>query len=306
MQNTNQIIDELWFSEEDQNEEILEASDSFAAKLAQVDGLKTFPMVAQQVLSLLSNLNFDVREVASVLEEDPSLAAGVLRMANSAFFVGSQPINSINLAFVRLGSRTVQEVVATVATMDLFPDSGGVGKKIRDHCAATAAIVQFLAKEFAAGHVEGIFLCGLMHDVGKMLLIESRETDYMVEDIDALRPDTSHIEERNLLGYDHAVLGGHVLSSWKMPSPIPRVVALHHQPLRAYKDPEARPLVALLRVADHLDAILRSDSSNYEELLDKLAESPDCARIWLTAEDLKSKWQSLHEIRLTALKMFGG
>ncbi|MCP4599597.1 MAG: HDOD domain-containing protein [Proteobacteria bacterium] len=307
MNNTHELLDdELWFLDDDQDEAAIEASNSFAAKLAEVDGLKTFPVVAQQVLSLLSNSNFDVKEVSGALKEDPSLAAGVLRMANSAFFAGTKPIRSIDQAFVRLGSKTVQEVVATVATMDLFPDSGGVGKQVRDHCAATAAIVQLLAKEFVSKYAEGIFLCGLMHDVGKMLLIESRENDYVLENIDALKPDSSHQEERSLLGYDHAVLGGHVLSRWKLPPPIPKVVAWHHQTTRAYEDPEIRPLVALLRVAGHLDAICRKEPPNYEVLLEKLAEKEDCVKVWLTADDLKSQWQSLLEVRSTALKMFGG
>ncbi len=294
------------FTEGDRDEATIEASGSFAAKLAHVDGLKTFPVVAQQVFALLSSPDFEVSDVTEALSDDPSLAVGVLRMANSAFFAGTQTISSLDQAFVRLGSRSVREVVAAVATMDLFPDSGGVGKQIRDHCAATAAVAQFLARKFAPNRAGDVFLAGLMHDVGKMLLIESGEIDYAVENIDAMKPDNSHVEEKSLLGYDHAILGGHVLANWKIPSPIPKVVAWHHQPLRANKDAPVAPLVAMLRVADQLDVILRSNSSDYEDKIHGIAKGPDCARVWIEAEVLVDSWEKLLKIRATALEMFGG
>jgi HD-like signal output (HDOD) protein len=37
--------------------------------------------------------------------------------------------------------------------------------------------------------------------------------------------DELHLREREFLGYDHAVLGGHVLAKWGLPSPLPKVVA---------------------------------------------------------------------------------
>ncbi|MCP4678148.1 MAG: HDOD domain-containing protein [Deltaproteobacteria bacterium] len=304
--NETGVLEDFLFTEGDRDDATIEASGSFAAKLAHVDGLKTFPVVAQQVLALLSSQDFSVAEVTGALGEDPSLAVGVLRMANSAFFAGTKTVDNLDQAFVRLGSWTVREAVAAVATMDLFPDSGGVGKQVRDHCAATAAIVQSLARKFAPKHANGIFLAGLMHDVGKMLLIESGEIDYAVENIDATKPNISHLEESSLLGYDHAILGGYVLSKWKIPSPIPKVVAWHHQPSRAYQDAAVAPLVAILRLADQLDAILRDPPENYEDKLKIIADSDDCARAWITAEDLVNHWEALLEIRVAALKMFGG
>jgi len=303
---TGGVIDEEFFGDI-RDSAVEEASESLAAKLAEVDGLKTFPVVAQKILALLSSRDFQVREVSNALKEDPSLAAGVLRMANSAFFAGTKQVSTIDQAFVRLGSRSVQEVVASVATMDLFPDSGGVGKMIRDHCAATAAIGKFLANEFSAKHSEGIFLAGLMHDVGKMLLIESGEIDYASESIDAMKPDFSYQEERSLLGYDHAVLGAHVLTKWKLPSPIPTIVAWHHQPERAFRDGNLAPYVALLRVADRVDSIVRGPSKDKTEaMLDRLAEGPECAKVWITADDLKEHYETMIGLRQSALEMFGG
>ncbi|MCP4603700.1 MAG: HDOD domain-containing protein [Proteobacteria bacterium] len=300
------VLEELWFAEDDSGDETEEASNSMAAKLAEVQGLKTFPVVAQKVLGILSRPEFRVIEVTSALEEDPALAAGVLRMANSAFFAGSKACSSIDQAFVRLGARSVQETVGAVATMDMFPDKGGLGKLIRDHCAATAAIVQALTRDFASKYTDGIFLAGLMHDVAKMLLMESGEIIYSTGNTqETLEPDKIHILERSILGYDHAVLGGHVLQSWNLPDPIPKIVAWHHHRSRAYEDTNMGPRVAMLAIADHLEALLRHPTIDNEKHLTELAQGTDCSYMGITSDDLESRWENLYQIRADAFKLFG-
>ncbi|MCP4675004.1 MAG: HDOD domain-containing protein [Deltaproteobacteria bacterium] len=300
------VLEELWFAEDDSKDVTEEASQSMAAKMAEINGLKPFPVVAQRILGILSNPDFRVVEVTNALEEDPALAAGIMRMANSAFFAGSKACASVQQAFVRLGAKSVREVVASVATMGMFPDVSGLGKQIRDHCAATAAIVQVLARDFTPKQTEGIFLSGLMHDVAKLLLIESEEIVYSSDNVEeTLTPDRIHIDERHMLGYDHAVLGGHVLTLWKMPEPIPKVVAWHHQPTRAYEVDDIGPMIAILRIADQLDGIMRTHPHDYEESLEKLATNSDCTYVHINARDLIDRWDTLYNIRADSLKFFG-
>ena len=283
-----------------------EAAGSFAVQLAEVDGLKTFPVVAQQALSVLSNPDFRVTEVTELIKRDPSLAGGVMRMANSAFFAGSRAVSSIQQAFVRLGRRSVQEVIAAVATMDLFPDNGGIGKRFRDHCAATAAIVQSLAREFRPEQVEGIFLAGLLHDVGKMLLIESGELDYGVIEPSMFRPDRLRDEEEALLGFDHAALGAVVLERWKLPEPIPWITAWHHNPDEAYKDKRIASSVALVRLADQLDFIITHKMTGAENEIAALSGGAELGCLEIEADALVELLEGLRDARSQSLAMFGG
>ena len=300
------ILEELWFDEPGEDDENAKAAASMAAKLGEINGLKPFPVVAQKVLAKLNQPDFRVVEVTSILEDDPSLAAGVLRVANSAFFAGAKNVSSITQAFMRMGGMSVKESVLSVAMMDMFPDTGGLGKRIRDHCAATAAIVQSLTRDFASRHIEGIFLIGLMHDVGKLLLMESEELIYDTSDLNAtLSPDRIHLDERALLGYDHAVLAGHVLTTWKIPEPIPRVVAWHHQPTRAYQDPELGIMVAMLRIADQLDIMFSTDQ-DMTAFVSEFSKGPDCTFAGLSEESLMGVLDALYHARGDALAMFGG
>jgi HD-like signal output (HDOD) protein len=301
------VLEELWFAEVENEDENEKASESMAAKIGELEGLKPFPIVAQKVLAILSRPEFRVVEVTAALEEDPALAAGVLRVANSAFFAGAKRCSSIAQAFVRMGLMAVKESILAVTMMDMFPDMKGLGKRIRDHCAATAAIVQSLTRDFASQFIDGIFLCGLMHDVGKMLLIESGEVLYDTTNISTtLAPDQIHLDERTILGYDHAVLAGHVLKSWRIPEPIPKVVAWHHQATRAYQTPNIGVMVAMLRIADQLDWAYVNSPGSLEEVVETLGDGPDCTFANVETDALKGMIDKLYHARGDSLAMFGG
>ena len=97
-----------------------------------------------------------------------------------------------------------------------------------------------------------------------------------------LAPNTVHLKEQAQWGYDHAILGGQVLLSWKLPQPIPQIVACHHQP------------TSLLQ--QHHDA----DSEHVK----KLAQSPDGTRAGLNETTLMELWDDLRTVRREALSVF--
>jgi HD-like signal output (HDOD) protein len=113
------------------------------------------------------------------------------------------------------------------------------------------------------------------------------------------------MQERAQLGYDHAVLGAHVLAHWKIPDPIPRIVAWHHQPNRAYADAKLARITACLRIADRIDAVLRVDPYHFEEHIDFIAEGVDCSVLGLKAQDLQSRAAMFFTLREDALELFG-
>ncbi|MCP4604976.1 MAG: HDOD domain-containing protein [Proteobacteria bacterium] len=308
MELTDPVIAALGTFEDEGSLRNQAASQSLAARIAKVEGLRTFPVVAKRAMDLLQSSDFKISKITRVIKEDPSLAAGVLRLANTAFFFRGKSVVSIDQAVVRLGRNSVRNVVMAVATMGMFPDVRGHGKAVRDHCSAVAAIAHTLAVEFSPADSEGIFLCGLLHDVGKMLLIESAEVVYTSEKTnDIFESDKIHLYERSVIGYDHAVLGGQVLWQWQLADPLPQVVAWHHQPDLAYKDSAIGPSIALLRIADFIDYHLQKNQGEPEdEFFDELAAGPDCSHLNITAENLKNNWSDFCAARDESLALFGG
>jgi putative nucleotidyltransferase with HDIG domain len=296
----------LGWTGEDASPDDAPARRSVAARIGAVSGLKTFPRVAQETLSLLSDPEFTVDSVTKAIREDPSLAAGVLRLANSAFFSPATHVLSIDQAFVRLGRGSVEEVLYAVVTMQMFPDVRGYGAKVRDHCAATAAMAYCLAAEVAPRSREEMFLAGLMHDVGKMLFIEAAEFAYPQEETDGpLAPDRTHDLERRALGFDHAQVAGEVLRRWQIPDPVPDIVALHHAPKIATTFPHVRERVSLLRAADAVEHCLAEGGAPECEAFEVLAALPELGAIGMDKTSLAALWTDLESSHKEALRLFG-
>lgn len=287
------IREELWFGDEDPNRTAEDASRSLAAAAALVAGLKPFPVVAQRVMVLLADPDTSVGKVRKAIEQDPALAARLLRVANSALYAPTLACRSIDDALMRLGSQTVSEIVASLATLGMFSDvKRGYGAQFRTHCVGVAAVGRVLGTEWRFKGVDYVFLSGLMHDIGKLLAMQVGEIRYEALDPAALaRPDQVHLHERAFAGYDHAVLGAHVLELWKLPREISKVVALHHQVGRAFAMGGSTALsVALLRLADDIEFQIRKSRQLDEAYVETLICDGAAAYTQFSRDVLRAMW----------------
>ncbi|MBN2528406.1 MAG: HDOD domain-containing protein [Deltaproteobacteria bacterium] len=298
------INEEFWFETAPDETADRSAAASFAAKLTQAQGLKTFPAVAQKILAVFADDNFRISDATKLIEEDPSMAAGVLRVANSAFFMPSRPITEMKQAFVRVGVSQVREIVCALATMEMFSDASGLGLRVRDHSAAVAGLAQFLGRQFCGRPPDGIFLSGLLHDSGKLMLIDSHEIDYPKDGVMGYAPDVMHEFERKRLGYDHAVLAAHIVSSWHFGNTIARIIAWHHQQQRAFADDAFRVSVAVLRLADQLEYLLSLSADDFVRDVQLLMRGDEAQVLGISESDLVSDWEQLQKVRDEALATF--
>jgi len=297
------IDEELWFGLDDTDAADRAASESLAASVARITGLKPFPAVARQVVAELDSNEWSVRRVANMMGNDPSLAGMVLRVANSSFYGGGRVSADIREAVMKVGGAKLREMVMGVATLQLLGGRGRLARKFRDHCAGTAAIAKTLASvvEEDAGN---LFLAGLLHDSGMLLLMDSGDFDYRAHK-EQLCSASQPAEERRQLGFDHAVLGGHVLRAWGIPEPVPRLVAWHHQPVRAWSEggQVARQL-GILRLADQLCVHMDDTEGDVRPDFEMLGSTPDAGWAGLDQYKLKRVWRILTSARKEALSVF--
>jgi len=299
------ILEELWFGEDNAKAITDQAATSFAAAMADLEGLRPFSEVARRVLEYVSNPDFEVARLQNILEQDPALATKVLRLANSAAFRPREPCGTIKQAIMVLGSRTLSEVATSLSMMAMFSDLSGIGRVVRDHCAATGALVRALALHKANAGTNS-YIVGLLHDFGKLLLIQAQPATYAkIHGIDLSGEDTVHLREREVLGFDHAVLGAHMLKKWALPNPIPKVVAWHHQPVRASAaGGDVGLLVALIRLADKIDRVLTSHALPDAEETARIAASAECDYLGFRARDLAALWEELSSVKREAEQIF--
>jgi putative nucleotidyltransferase with HDIG domain len=302
------VIEELWFGDEDPQRSEQEASRSLAAALGIANGLKPFPLVLARALLLLQNPDESRHRVAATLEQDPALTSRLLRVANSAIYAPTRPCGSVMEAVMRLGNRNIADIVGGIAVFGMFSDVQGLGLRVRDHCAGVAAIARLLAVEWRHAGVENVFLSGLMHDVGRLLMMQAGTPRYELFDAEVIStPDRVHLLERELLGYDHAVLGAHVIAGWKLPAAVSQVVAWHHQPGRAFEaGGDIGLLVALVRLADRIDAQAGRGLVPEPEFLRSLADDESAQYAGFSGDVLEAMWAKLTRTRDEALSVLKG
>jgi HD-like signal output (HDOD) protein len=297
------ILADLWYPK-DQGD-AFDASQNMAKTLEKINDLKPFPEVARKILAMLDDPNFEVPKVTNAIEEDPVLASNVLRVANSALFGGLNPSRTISQAIVRLGVLSLRQLVLSATIAGLFKDVFGLGLQIRNHCAATAALVRKLARRYGPEVAEDAFLCGLMHDLGKLLLMQTGDPAYLkiIKEQAAQDLEKIHLKERQAMGFDHAVMGGHVMVMWKIPEPVHRVVAWHHQHERALADPKTSRLSALVNLVDFIEPYMFHKKSLSPKELTQACEK-ELQILEMETEQILADWDDLAEIRLQSLDLF--
>ena len=138
-----------------------------------------------------------------------------------------------------------------------------------------------------------------MHDIGKLMILQTGAAPYGDEGEAIDAPDVSHVSEREALRYDHSLLGAHVLGEWGFGEPITTVVALHHQPMKAlHVSKRVDELVAYVRVADKIEYLLRTyDGGELEPICEALAQDASAQRLGLHASHLQNEWMELVKAR---------
>lgn len=199
-----------------------------------VGGLRALPSLPTVVFDLLQTLNdedVDIDRLAHGIGNDQALAARTLRVANSPFYGVQGRIDSIAEAITVLGFINVRSLVATAGLATAWPASAGAGIEAGNfwrHCLAVACGAQALAAH-AGMRGEALFLAGLLHDIGRLVLVATHPD--IVAEITRRRDadDCLLVEaEQAVLGFDHAQIGSELCRHWRIPDSIADAVARHH------------------------------------------------------------------------------
>jgi putative nucleotidyltransferase with HDIG domain len=221
--------------------------------VAQAKDLPVMPPIAAEVMKKAEDPESDLKSMANLISRDASLAVRVLKIANSSFYSMPRKIESIQQAIVLLGYTTLRSVVVAASVKDVFARYGLAERLLWEH-----AIAAGCAASVVAGHVGGFakdeaFVGGLVHDVGKLVMHSEAEKLYQ-EVMRAVYADeqTSIQAERETFGFDHAEVGMLVLGKWGLPERLVAAVGGHHEIDKAGDTEGAKPMAALLDVADRM------------------------------------------------------
>lgn len=224
------------------------------SKLNRLETLPTLPSIAAHIFRIASNPNSSADDLTKVIENDPPLTSKLLKIVNSAFYGFPQKIGAVKQVVVILGTEEIIDLSFGLAAAKVFEASLLEGpydpKTLWHHSMGTALIAQNLCKKFPEHQKSGAFTAGLLHDFGKIFLMENFPQHYAQIHADIAKHNLPLFElEEERLGLNHAAIGKFLASNWNLPDALVQAIAFHHQPFSASDHSQ---LAAIIGLADYL------------------------------------------------------
>jgi putative nucleotidyltransferase with HDIG domain len=206
--------------------------------MKKIDTLKPIPQVAHKILSIVEDPESSLPDLAKVIEYDSAVTANLLKVANSAYFGRPGKFDSVHQAIVYLGMDHVVDLVLLASGADnLKPEQTGYDLQKGDlwkYSVLSALIAKELAENKGMDKTHLIFTASLLKDIGKVIL--NQYVGDVFEEINALVEEkhlTFREAEKQIIGIDHAELGGMVAQSWHFSPKMVEIINNHHQPQKS-------------------------------------------------------------------------
>lgn len=214
--------------------------------------LASFPDVYFRIQEVLEDARSSASHIADVVSEDTSLTAKLLKLVNSSFYGFPSRIESISRAVALIGTNELSTLALGISVVHCFrniPPSVFDMKSFWQHSVACGVFSRILAREKSGLSEERLFVVGLLHDVGRLVLARRRPRQ-LAQAIALSRKERMPLfeAEREVFDFDHTQVGGLLLRNWKIPGALETLVRFHHAPLSAHPAAEA----AVVNVADAL------------------------------------------------------
>jgi|GEM_PF-3999017 len=280
------LFDMVWFGNLSDEAARETAAVSKAASVARVHGLRLFPATARRVLQLTTERSTDLAELARVVASDPALAATTLHLANAITLAEARTCSSIEQGVEIVGPRRLRHMTLSAVRCGGLADDARTCRIIA-HSATVAEVCRELARPLRLPPEE-MYACGLLHDLGKLMLLHAEGPGYasLLDRYDE-GDGALHVQERERFGFDHGTVAGQLLADWLLPPGIVRAVGSHHG-VAATSRRDAGDRVLLLNLADRL---ARSAGPHPDaDFFERHAESQEAVTLGLTAAMLLAVW----------------
>jgi len=224
---------------------------SIESIVARTGDLPPIPATAIKALEMTNDPQVSVRDMQAVLGQDQALTARILRIANSSMYGLRREIATVSHAVAILGLDTTRSILAAACVQQVF-QTGMVrardlgAKLLSDHSWGAGLCARVIARCVRYHAQEEAFLAGLMHDIGKPVLLKNLPDRYMPIISDVYRGEaTFHEAELVVLGFSHAQVGSILAEKWNFPPQLAEAIGFHHDPGAAPKHQQLASIISL-------------------------------------------------------------
>ena len=245
---------------------------------------QSLPESYLQIARAIQSPHSSLSDISELISHDLALSAKVLETVNSPFYGFGKEITDVHRAIKLLGLTSLQSIVLAIKVFDYLSQSSAhcaLVSEIWNHSIDVAAAARRITQHTTenAAEAELAYSAGLLHDIGKLILLEVIPDQFIEAQRHANENGISTWRsELQAFGCDHAEVGAKLLSNWNIPAPICKATALHHRPANACQSEfsiltavhAANTVVRKRRLATHPDA--KADQAYLQEI--GLAEKP--------------------------------
>lgn len=205
--------------------ELMLENDNLVSIINDIDNLPTLPSLYTKISEMISDEK-SISKIAECIENDPSIAARVLKISNSAYY--GKKTSDVHRAIMFIGLSNIKNIILSTSIYGANSKNIKMVKEEFEHSSLTNRIIDLIYLEILHKPTPSeARSAGLLHNIGKSVFLMEFEADFYknINIKEALE------KEEKFLGVDHQVLGSYLLNWWELPLSIVETAFFHHNPL---------------------------------------------------------------------------
>lgn len=197
-------------------------------RIENIGALPTVPGTLKRISGIIEKPRIALEEISRFVAADPALTSKVLKMVNSAIYGFPGRISSVSHAIMLLGLNVVKGLLLGISVFEIMQKVMG---GLWEHSVACAVASRAIAEKMKIKDPEEASVSGLLHDMGKVILILEYQEQYQ----EAMRTAEERRipiaqAETEIFQETHATVGMWLSRKWRFPVNLVEAMACHHSP----------------------------------------------------------------------------
>lgn len=207
--------------------------------------LPVLPAVINEIQKIIKSPIATTEDLSQAIEKDAVISLKLIATSNSSLYRGAKKVLTVREAVPRLGLKQTQSVVNAIANRGLYQvkneEFGSLMEKLWTHALASAYAARSIAKQVKLEDIEKYFLYGLIHDIGKVLMLKALLDSALTKEVSA--HDLTVEAVMPVMQKAHTEFGGMLLERWGFSKDFMNAALLHEGP--GFSDTTAKEVLVV-------------------------------------------------------------
>lgn len=202
--------------------------------ISKIKNLPTIPDIAHKVVVLVGDEMTSAKDLCKLISYDQAISFRLLKVANSAYYGFSREVSSVQHAITVLGFDEVKRLSVGIAVVNFMRGATNIDpitlEEFWKHSVGCSLAAQIICKKIGKSDLDLVYTASLLHDIGKVILTNFFTEEYktVLERVKREEVSTVDIEEE-ILGFNHADVGGWLSNKWSFPPSLSLPIMHHHR-----------------------------------------------------------------------------